>query len=328
MRIPDRLSPLLGVARRASTSPAGSQQAVAVSNGDEVRLSAHRPRAALKAWAALCLVTALSGCASVGGFVAGPVHRAAAALVPAGTCAPVEPGQRVDDQVEDAILKQSNQPACLLDLHTGQPGRSTVVTIHGIHGSPVSLEEVAQTAGDRGHAVKTLLYDDQHSRLTKVSRDLAESIAAWRGDHPGDKLTLVAHSMGARIAVGALHELARTHRLSEGEYQLYLVCPTLDGYPSANMAELAFDWMERFPDIAPSRDMGDRSAFQRLLEATHPPANVKTTILLGAHDDVVDWRAPGFQTIATNLRAEVVTFDGGHSNIGLPVSRILDFDPR
>ena len=231
----------------------------------------------------------------------------------------------IDNKAESALLKESRTSSQLVELHQGRSGQPTMITVHGIHGSPLSLQPVAQTAADDGYHVKAFAYHDSYRRQTDMSLELAEDVAQWRQDNPEAPLVLVGPSMGARVVLGAMKHLKDTNQLGDAPYQLKLVAPVLGGVESANHARHAPDWLaEKIPDVAPSKDMGSRSDFQGIIESAQFGDNVTADIYLGDTDHVVRPDSSGFKTIQSNLKAEVHQFQGGHSDIMDDLWNILE----
>lgn len=187
-----------------------------------------------------------------------------------------------------------------------------------MNGSPADLQPIAETAQREGREVHTLVYDDQFRRLTDTSQELAQQLGEWLERNPGRPLQLSAHSMGSRIALGALEQLNRQGRLSGRPIQLDLLAPPLGGFASADLARLDFTGAlsSMIPGIRPGYDMGSTSAFQERLESLRLPPNVSTRIFLGGRDRLIDPNTSGFQRIAANLNAEVIHLpEAGHGNL-------------
>lgn len=231
----------------------------------------------------------------------------------------------VTNAQEYEMLEKSGEMSDMIDLHRSSKNLGTVMTVHGIHGAPESLQAVAQEAADQDLSVKALTFKDRHTRLTEVSRELAEQIKEWRSEHPKETLTVVGHSMGGRIVINAMGRLARAGQLKDGSYKLKLIAPTLEGYESANSLNSAPTWMNRISHVSPSRDMGTESVFQKTMESVRLPDNVTTEMFVGKEDHVVNPFSSVFKKIAGNLKAEVHRLEGGHSDIvGRVAQRIAD----
>jgi pimeloyl-ACP methyl ester carboxylesterase len=219
-------------------------------------------------------------------------------------------GAPLDESAETAVVGGSNRPGRLVELAPGAAGSPRTVTIHGINASPDAVASLSQAARARGEAVATFAWDDRHRRLTDSSRDLAAALADHVRAAPRAPLTVEAHSMGARIAVLALSQLAERGTL-EGPVTLRLIAPPLGGVPSADGARHAPDFLgDLFGGLRPGMDMGPSSDFQRALERVTLPANVRTVIYLGDRDPLARPDDPRLLAVARRLGAEVVVLEG------------------
>ena len=222
----------------------------------------------------------------------------------------VTTGAPLDEAAEQALLGGRDRPGRLVELQAARPGRGLTLTIHGINASPQDVGALTEAAAARGRGVATFAWDDRFRRLTDSSQDLARELRAWAAEHPGEPLEIDAHSMGARIAIAALAELAAAGELTM-QVRLRLVAPPLGGFGSANSARTAPPFIgELIGGVRPGVDMGTTSAFQRRLEAVALPENVRTVIYLGERDTMVRAEDARFQRVAARLGAEVVTLPG------------------
>ena len=229
----------------------------------------------------------------------------------------------LDAEQASQILGGSNRPARLVPIG-GTPGGPAHITIHGMNGAPNDLREVADAAARQGQEVSTLVYDDRFRRLTDNSRDLARQLSDWMQQNPGRPLRLSAHSMGARITLGALAELQEQGRLEGREIRLDMIAPPLGGFAAADLSHLDLTGAvgSLVPRVRPGYDMGQTSGFQERLEGLRLPPNVRTRIFLGGRDQVVDPHLPGFQRIRDGLQAQVVTLpEAAHGNVPAYVAR-------
>lgn len=228
------------------------------------------------------------------------------------------PLQEIDRGQARRRLGGDNRPAQTVQIGAGQPGLAAVFTIHGMNGSPANLQPIAEMAQQEGKEVHALVYDDQFRRLTDTSSELARHLGEWLERNPGRPLHLSAHSMGSRIALGALEQLNRQGRLSGRPIQLDLLAPPLGGFASADLARLDFTGAlgSLIPGVRPGHDMGSTSGFQERLESLHLPPNVSTRIFLGGRDRLIDPNTSGFQRIAANLNAAIVHLpEAAHGNL-------------
>ncbi|MCK6552849.1 hypothetical protein L6R52_43900, partial [Myxococcota bacterium] len=154
-------------------------------------------------------------------------------------------------------------------------------------------------------------------RLTDSSIDLATQLRTWLDVNPGAPLAIDAHSMGGRVVLAALDQLAREGRLGARAISLNLIAPPLGGYTAANAARWAPSFLGgAFDGLRPGIDMGTSSSFQERLEALALPPNVHTTIWVAERDTIVDPSMAGFAQIRARLGAETRVVPGAtHDSI-------------
>ncbi|MBI2377199.1 MAG: alpha/beta hydrolase [Deltaproteobacteria bacterium] len=230
----------------------------------------------------------------------------------------------IDEAREATLLERAGSTGALIELSAGGPGAPTLVTIHGINGAPDSVDPLNDRGVDKGERVLTFAYDDRHSRLTTTSNLLARQLSEWMSSHPGETLRIEAHSMGGRIALGALGKLQASGQLS-GPVELVLIAPPLAGYGSANGARMLPAFFARLIGGAmPGKDMGTRSGFQKMLERLRLPENVKSTIYVASDDTIASPESPTNAKIARNLGARLIRVDGAdHDSV---ISRVASGD--
>ncbi|MBI5544128.1 MAG: alpha/beta hydrolase [Deltaproteobacteria bacterium] len=205
------------------------------------------------------------------------------------------------------MLESSRGKARLVTVRDGDPAKGTCITIHGVHGSPEDMRPLTDKGLRTGGSVMTLAYDDAYGHVPETCQALAQQLGAWMDKHPGERLTLEAHSLGTRVTLGALKELQDQGRLQGNEISLNLVAPPLAGLEVANGAAYAPDFIARLiPGAVPGKDMGTRSEFQQMINNLTLPANVSTKIFVGGKDEVVDSCTDEFERIANRLHATVI----------------------
>jgi pimeloyl-ACP methyl ester carboxylesterase len=212
----------------------------------------------------------------------------------------------------------------MVRIGPARPNAPALLTIHGINDAPLSMQALGERGQQNGLEVHTLAYDDRFRRLRDTSGDLAGQLREWIEQNPGRPLHISAHSMGARIALGALSELQQQGQLDGRQLHLDLLGPPLGGFEAADLARLDLTGVlgATIPGLRPGHDMGSTSGFQERLESLRLPPTVSTRIFLGGRDRLVDPNSPGFQTIAANLNAAIVTLpEAAHGNLPEHVSR-------
>ena len=225
---------------------------------------------------------------------------------------------RVDtgEAKEQRYLKRSKGAGTLVELSKGQPDRPMTVTIHGIKASPTMVDSLSKRASKAGDAVKTFAYDDKNTSLTKSSKDLAKGLHQWMKENPGRTLRIDAHSMGGRVALGALDELMKDKEtralLKSRKVELNLIASPINGLASGYGASvpanipLAGPFIREFgPYVKPGMDMTPTSDFQERLDNLKLPKNVKVRVFIPDKDDVVN-HDESFDAMCKNLNAKKV----------------------
>jgi hypothetical protein len=226
---------------------------------------------------------------------------------------------RLDAAFERKVLREARGRGTLIDIHPGRADRPTAIFVHGMAGAASDLTGVIQRAIDAGDTVTTFAYDDKFRTLEDSSRDLARAIDALMNGDPARTLRLVAHSMGGRVALGALASLQRDGRLT-GEVELNLIASPIAGVPSAMFSQVAPAFL---PWIRPSRGMASASGFQRMIDRLVLPSNVTVNIFVGGKDEVFDHSTDRYRLLIEKLRATVMVFAGAtHMTILDEVARL------
>lgn len=227
----------------------------------------------------------------------------------------------LDEAAESRLIGGKNKPGFLVLTHEAEGAARTRISVHGVNGSPRDVAPL-NTLGPRlGENTITFAYDDRFRRLEHSAKDLARSIGEWRTAHPDRELVIDAHSMGGRVALAALAELAKTTEL--GPIHLNLIAVPLAGYEGANWARVSPAFLRGLiPVTRPGVDMGTSSRFQKSLNELVLPPSVKTTIFVAGKDQVVDGADAHPAHIVSNLNAEVVHYpDEDHVSI---VARVAE----
>lgn len=231
----------------------------------------------------------------------------------------------IDEAHETSILQGAKGRGVLVELSPGKVGGATLVTIHGINAAPDTIQPLHDRALHDGDRVLTFVYDDRHSRLTDASRALAGELGTWLKEHPGQPLRIQAHSLGGRVALGALHRLNTDGALSS-PIELTLLAPPLAGYASANGARLLPDFLARaIGGAMPGKDLGTNSDYQRMLETLELPSSVSVRIYVASGDTIAAPDSPTNVKIARRLGARLFRVEGAeHTNV---VGRVASGDP-
>jgi len=224
--------------------------------------------------------------------------------------------QKLDETQERSAVASNGGKAKLVDIAKATRAEAPhVITVHGINDNPTSVGAFAERAVAHGSGVQTLAYDDNYTRLTDTSEAMSDQLGAWMKKNPGKDLTLNAHSMGGRVALGALANLKEEGLLSDRKIELNLVATPLQGYEAADTARIVPSFIAGgIKNVNPGKDMGADSDFQERIENVQLPSNVKTRVYVGTDDDIVDSSAPEFKRVTDKLGAEVIRMNGATHN--------------
>lgn len=280
--------------------------------GDEVNLSQAKPsrRSLFGPGLALCAVAALSGCATL----SGPSQVAALAAYNGQT-----PMTQIDNATESFMLSQGDECGRIVKLGDGQPGRGAHLSIHGLGTGPSAMQPLIDKAAAEGQATSTFIYDDMHCNQARVGSDLARYLRGWMSQHHGQPMTIETHSLGGRMALTALGQMARDGTLPGDVVTLNMISPPLGGFGFANICLTMPGPLARLiPGATPTRDMATWSSGQKLLEEVTLPASVHTSIFYGTNDNLIDYTKPAHATIENNLHATVYYLAGGEHTTTVP----------
>lgn len=217
----------------------------------------------------------------------------------------------IDEEREQALLRTYGGKGFAVPIHQGAKNKPVTLTVHGINGSPDSVKALSDAAARRGETVHAFLYNDQKGGLSDSSADLAKAITDIRRKHPGQKLNIASHSMGGRISADALRKLHEQGKLTGSAIEQQMYGPMIGGNAMANTARWAPGLLDgAIKGLKPGREMGTNSAFQKTLESTALPGNVRTRILVGEQDHLVDPNGKHFQAVADGLNAQTQVLPG------------------
>lgn len=269
-----------------------------------------KPLARTVASVILALQLGLSGCASV----MAPLHGITAGLMLDRAA--------ITEAHETLILGERNGASRMIEVHRGDQAEPPAITVHGVHSGPDSIGPITRSRVREGGSVYTFLYDDGFRRLTDSSDDLAGALERVMAAHPAAVVRIDAHSMGARIVLGALDALEAQGKLTS-PIELRLIAPYLGGAAAADFAASAPDFLaDAISGVRPGIDIGHHSNFQERLEALSLPPLVTTKIYVGDQDHLVDPGDPHFARVALRLGAVPVILPGvGHEDI---VTRVAE----
>jgi hypothetical protein len=230
----------------------------------------------------------------------------APAAVPSSSPSPQQ--LKLDEAFEQASLVCSQgvrKPGRLVNIAEGEPGKPLSITVHGISGTPEDLRPYIDRAVVGDQPTSVYAYDDQFRRVTDSAKELATQLGRWIDAHPGQPVELFAHSMGGMVALRALDELHKKHKLDGTPVSLRMMSTPLGGFPAANFALMAPNFIaRRIGGTLPGKDMGTWSGFQKRLAKMPLPETVKVEIFTGGKDGMFDASKERFQRIVRNVRAE------------------------
>lgn len=209
-----------------------------------------------------------------------------------------------DEAAVRTALKQSHGRGTLINVHDGQDNHPTVVVVNGFAGRPSDLRPVMDREIAAGNTVKAFAYDATFRSLDDSSRDLAEALAKSSAADAERPLRIYAHSLGGRIALGAVRRLASERRLGP-DVELNLIAVPLAGLRRANFIGL----LPRFlPGVRPLHDVASLSAYQRMIDRLRLPDSVRVHVFAGAQDDVFSYSTPKYRALVDALHATLRVF--------------------
>jgi pimeloyl-ACP methyl ester carboxylesterase len=227
----------------------------------------------------------------------------------------------IDAAFERMLLKETHGRGLFVDVQTGAMDRLTTIFVHGMPDGASTLSGVIQNAIDADGTVKAFAYDNKFRSLEDSSRDLARAIETWMDDNGERPLRITAHSMGGRVALGALAQLQNRGRLT-GDVELNLIASPIAGVRSAIFARLAPGFL---PWIRPLRGIASASGFQRLIDRLDLPPNVRVHIFVGDKDKVFEHSTRKYRALVGRLHATLTVFaDATHTSILDEVARLPD----
>lgn len=195
---------------------------------------------------------------------------------------------------EVAQVGESQRPR-LVPLAPFPAAGPPIVFIHGIGGDPGNQWILIREAQARGMRVWTMAYETWRRGAGENADGFAAELRrlAAAGD---DDLTVVAHSLGAITAKGALDRLRRPDGHLEGFRRLRFVAL---GAPWAGVtaADLALHVLTAVPQLAFARDLAPNSVYWRGIMTTPLAPEVDLYSLVGTWDsfNVLTWTPAGYR---------------------------------
>ncbi|MBI2570901.1 MAG: alpha/beta hydrolase [Candidatus Schekmanbacteria bacterium] len=238
-------------------------------------------------------------------------------------------GQKNDNGeiIEKAILSGRDNVGVAVPFRSFDPSRTPVIYVHGVNGSPSSLEALARAAEDKDKLQPyVFFYDDDHRNLTDSGRDLAAAIAEIRELHgraltADGQITIVAHSMGGEVALSGMRQVAASGWGDGGDGKdprltLVAIDTPWRGYGMGG------DFVKRF--VGENRSFPDMiadSTFQADLHRGPLPANMTVRLMEADNSREKEWsrKIVGFRElhhleIDELLRAAYYSTDGSTLN--------------
>ena len=193
---------------------------------------------------------------------------------------------------EHAHVGEGHQPRLVRVAPFAAAG-PPIVFIHGIGGDPTNQWILIREAQARGMRVWTMAYETWKRGAAENASGFA---AALRGLAAGGErdVTVVAHSLGAITAKGALDRLRRPDGHLEGFERLRFIAL---GAPWAGVtaADLALHVLTGVPHLAYARDLAPNSAYWRGIMDTPLAPEVVLYSLVGTWDsfNILTWTPAG-----------------------------------
>jgi pimeloyl-ACP methyl ester carboxylesterase len=230
----------------------------------------------------------------------------------------------IDMEFERRLLKETHGRGALVEVHTGAAERPTTIFVHGMPDGASTLSPMMQKAIDADETVEAFAYDNKFRSLEYSSRDLASAIETWMDENPAQRLRIDAHSMGGRLALGALAILQKSGRLT-GDVELNLIASPIAGVRRAIFARLAPGFL---PWIRPLRGIAPGSGFQTVIDRLELPSNVAVHIFVGDKDKVFSHATPKYAALVRKLGATLTVFaDATHTSILDEMARLPNLQP-
>ncbi|MCK5535344.1 hypothetical protein KAJ27_17305 [bacterium] len=202
--------------------------------------------------------------------------------------------RKMDEKYEKMILGGKNKPGKLVFLSGGSS--TTAICIHGLINSPDRVTKLDDWAKNQGYTSYTFCYDDCYRSLWDNADDLAREIERYISVNPGRKIIINTHSLGGRIALGALNYLMQRRVLSKTKFDVNLMAPPIDGFVSANISKI---FPGKIKMSKPLKDLGSKSKYQKMLAKLKLPSNVRLVIYSGGKDKIVPADRKFFKMVRT-----------------------------
>ncbi|MBI2570264.1 MAG: alpha/beta hydrolase [Candidatus Schekmanbacteria bacterium] len=189
--------------------------------------------------------------------------------------------------------------------------RPPAILVHGIDGSPSSINKLATELYESGHQPYIYFYDDRNRNLTDSGRDLAQAVEEIRAAHgmstADGQMTIVAHSMGGLVGLSAMRQMSEFGWGQEGRTDPRLTLAAVDtpwrAYGQGSELVKQFTG-----DDSSLPDMIADSEFQRDVHQGPLPANMEVRLVEANNARRWEWsrKVVGFEELSHSEINEVL----------------------
>ena len=268
--------------------------------------------------------------------VHGQMRRTLGQLTAAGELAKLADARFARDVAESGLWRPFDFVAAsyagIYLLEKDDPGKTPVLFVHGIQGTPASFETLA--AGlDHSRFQPWFYYYPSGVHLEEIADHLAQTVAKVTRRHPHERIVVVAHSMGGLVARGFL--LRHAQNAGAARVPLFISISTpWDGHKAAEIG------VKRAPAVVRVwEDMAPGSAYLREIFERPLAAGTNHHLIFTYRRDSSSFGESndGAVTVASQLRpaaqagaTRVYGFDDTHvgvlrnAEVSALVNRLLD----
>lgn len=257
--------------------------------------------------------------------VEGQVAASLGQLTVTGEVAKLDDPRFAHDTARDALWRPFDfivkSYAGVYFLERDDPGKTPVLFVHGMEGTPLSFDFLAKNL-DRERFEPWFYYYPTGVHLTHAADHLAQTVAKLEARYPHDRLIVVAHSMGGLVSRAFIQRHARSG--SRTRIPLFVTISTpWNGHAAA---ELGVSYSPAVVQVW--RDMAPGSTFLRELFESPLPAGTAHHLLFtfsrksasfGPSDDQAVTVASQMRPAAQEESARLHGFDDSH--IGILLNR-------